>query len=146
MADSAYRPIEDYAIIGDCASAALVGNNGSIDWLCWPRFDSPSVFANILDADDGFSSREAAFGICSFWDEETFARLGRLDEAQENLELTLSYANDLGLFAEEIDPDTGAFLGNFPQAFTHVGLINAAVTFEKVREETSIFPHLPTGA
>lgn len=92
---------------------------------------------------DGLSSKEGAFGICSFWDEEMFARLGRLDEARENLDLTLSYANDLGLFAEEIDPDTGAFLGNFPQAFSHVGLINAAITIERVRTGASIFPHLP---
>ncbi len=86
--------------------------------------------------DDGLSSEEGAFGICSFWDEEMFARLGRHDEAQENLDRTLAYANDLGLFAEEIDVESGAFLGNFPQAFTHVGLINAAVTLQKARDGT----------
>ncbi len=84
-----------------------------------------------VGTNDGLSSEEGAFGICSFWDEEMFARLGRLDEARENLDQTLSFANDLGLFAEEIDPDTGAFLGNFPQAFTHIGLINAAITIAK---------------
>lgn len=92
--------------------------------------------------DDGFSSHEGAFGICSFWDEEMYARLGQLDEARNNMDLTLSYANDLGLFAEEIDPETGMFLGNFPQAFTHVGLINAAITIEKARDDASIFPHI----
>jgi len=96
------------------------------------------------DTDDGFSSPEAAFGICSFWDEELLARLGRPEEARENLELTLSYANDLGLFAEEIDPDTGAFLGNFPQAFTHVGLINAAVSLETARTDASPSPNTLT--
>jgi len=87
------------------------------------------------DTDDGFSSEEGAFGLCSFWDEELFARLGRVEEAREKLAETISYANDLGLFAEEIDTETGAFLGNFPQAFTHVGLINAAITIEKVSKD-----------
>ena len=89
------------------------------------------------DTDDGFASKEGAFGLCSFWDEEMFARLGQMEKAREKLTETISYANDLGLFAEEIDVETGAFLGNFPQAFTHVGLINAAITIEKVAEDAS---------
>ncbi|MDQ4136608.1 MAG: glycoside hydrolase family 15 protein [Pseudomonadota bacterium] len=76
---------------------------------------------------DGFESREGAFGICSFWAIENLAKRGDLAAAAEAFDHILSFANDVGLFSEEIDPATGAALGNFPQAFTHVGLINAAM-------------------
>jgi GH15 family glucan-1,4-alpha-glucosidase len=78
--------------------------------------------------DDGLPEGEGAFGICSFWAVECMARGGDLARATATFERLLEYANDVGLYAEEIDPDTGAALGNFPQAFTHVGLINAALT------------------
>jgi GH15 family glucan-1,4-alpha-glucosidase len=72
---------------------------------------------------------EGAFATCSFWWVEFLARGGgSLAEASDAFEHTLAYANDLGLFAEEIDPRTGDALGNFPQAFTHIGLINAALS------------------
>ena len=76
---------------------------------------------------DGIPGGEAAFGICSFWLAELLALAGRVEEALVQFERVLAYANDLGLFAEQIDPQTGAALGNFPQAFTHVGLISAAL-------------------
>jgi len=78
--------------------------------------------------EDGLRGREGAFGICSFWAVEALARSGEADEALDTFERLLAFANDVGLYAEEIDPVTGAALGNFPQAFTHVGLINAALT------------------
>jgi len=76
---------------------------------------------------DGIPGGEAAFGICSFWLAEFLALAGRVEEALAQFERVLACANDLGLFAEQIDPQTGAALGNFPQAFTHVGLISAAL-------------------
>ncbi len=75
---------------------------------------------------------EGAFGICSFWAADYLARGGgRLDEAVRWFETLLPYANDVGLFAEEIDPWSGEALGNMPQAFTHVGLISAALAIEE---------------
>jgi GH15 family glucan-1,4-alpha-glucosidase len=76
---------------------------------------------------DGIPGGEAAFGICSFWLAEFLALAGRVEEALAQFERVLACANDLGLFAEQIDPQTGTALGNFPQAFTHVGLISAAL-------------------
>ena len=77
---------------------------------------------------DGLPGTEGAFAICSFWAVEALALEGRLDEARATFEQLLKYANDVGLMAEQIDPRTGLALGNFPQAFSHVGLINAALT------------------
>jgi GH15 family glucan-1,4-alpha-glucosidase len=80
----------------------------------------------------GESPGEGAFGICSFWGAEYVALGGgTIAEARDLFEGVCAHANDVGLFAEEIDPASGAALGNFPQAFTHVGLINAAVTLTR---------------
>jgi GH15 family glucan-1,4-alpha-glucosidase len=75
---------------------------------------------------------EGAFGACSFWAAELLARgAGTLDEARAWFERTLGHANDVGLFAEEVDPGSGAALGNFPQAFTHVALVDAALAIAR---------------
>jgi len=77
---------------------------------------------------------EGAFGICCFWAVDNLAKRGDLDEAEGLFEHLLGYATELGLFGEEIDVRTGEPLGNFPQAFTHVGLINAALAIESARK------------
>jgi GH15 family glucan-1,4-alpha-glucosidase len=81
---------------------------------------------------------EGAFGICGFWAAEYLARGGgSLDEAEAWFERLLCYGNDVGIHAEEIDPSTGEPLGNVPQAFTHVGLISAALAIEERRSATT---------
>jgi GH15 family glucan-1,4-alpha-glucosidase len=81
-------------------------------------------------APDGMSGEEGSFSMCSFWLVECLTRAGRLEEARLALEKMFSYANHLGLYAEEIGP-SGEALGNFPQAFTHLSLISAAVHLDR---------------
>jgi GH15 family glucan-1,4-alpha-glucosidase len=79
---------------------------------------------------DGLNGKEGTFTMCSFWYIECLAKGKRLDEAIENFEKMLGYGNHLGLFAEQISKK-GEHLGNFPQAFTHLGLISAALELDK---------------
>lgn len=79
-------------------------------------------------ADDGLDGDEASFGICTYWlaHAHALALDGDLARARICFETVAGYANDVGLLAEEIDGTTGDLLGNFPQAFSHIGLVNAA--------------------
>ena len=78
---------------------------------------------------DGLAGDEGTFSMCTFWYVETLARAGRLTEARLVFEKMLTYSNHLGLYAEELATN-GEQLGNFPQAFTHLALINAATTLD----------------
>jgi GH15 family glucan-1,4-alpha-glucosidase len=78
-------------------------------------------------ADDGLEGEEGAFGLCTFWLVDALALSGRVDEARRIFENLLAHANPVGLYSEQFEPESGDFLGNFPQAFTHIGLINSAI-------------------
>jgi GH15 family glucan-1,4-alpha-glucosidase len=81
-------------------------------------------------AGDGLTGREGTFNMCTFWLVEALTRAGRVEEARFIFEKMLTYANHLGLYAEETGP-SGEALGNFPQAFTHMGLISAAFNLNR---------------
>ncbi|GAB3669935.1 glycoside hydrolase family 15 protein [Halopiger thermotolerans] len=91
------------------------------------------VFVHRYDGDDGLPGDEGAFVLCSCWLVDALALSGRVEAAQSRFESLLSHLNPLGLIAEEVDPDTGAHLGNFPQAFSHIGIINSALYLGYVR-------------
>ena len=75
---------------------------------------------------DGLDGEEGTFLLCTFWLAQAQALTGEREKAKKTFETAISYCNDVGFLAEEVDPNTGELLGNFPQAFSHIGLVNAA--------------------
>jgi GH15 family glucan-1,4-alpha-glucosidase len=102
------------------------------------------------ETDDGLRGEEGTFAICSFWLVSALCEIGEIEAGSDLCEKMLAYASPLGLFAEEIDTRTGRHLGNFPQAFTHLALINAVmhvIRGESLRErQTSSGPGHQNGA
>ena len=90
----------------------------------------------VEEIDDGFEGEEGTFTICSFWLVSALAEIGELDRARALCSWLLSFASPLHLYAEEIHPKTGGHLGNFPQAFSHLALINAVMNVISADERT----------
>jgi GH15 family glucan-1,4-alpha-glucosidase len=111
-------PIVDY---GDARAGRI---QGTIDAVS--RLLRNGDFVYRYHAEDGVPGGEGCFLNCSFWLVSALARTGRVDEASALMNRLVARANDVGLYAEEIDPASGAFLGNFPQALVHLALIDAA--------------------
>ena len=88
----------------------------------------------VEETDDGLSGEEGTFTICSFWLVSALVEIGELERGRALCERLLSFASTLDLYAEEIDPRIGRHLGNFPQAFTHLALINAVMHVIRAEE------------
>src|SRR5690606_13325808 len=82
---------------------------------------------------DGLTPGEGTFLVCSFWLADVYVLLGRQDEARDLYERLTGLCNDVGLLAEQYDPLSGRMLGNFPQAFSHIGIINTALNLHKAQ-------------
>ncbi len=95
------------------------------------------------ETDDGLSGKEGSFTICSFWLVSALVEIGELDEARKLCERLLGFASDLLLYAEEIEPRSGRHLGNFPQAFTHLALINAVVHVIRAEQTDGVHSFAP---
>jgi alpha,alpha-trehalase len=95
---------------------------------------------HVEETDDGFDGEEGTFTICSFWLVSALAEIGEISRARALCAKLLSFASPLNLYAEEIDPHTGHHLGNFPQAFSHLALINAVMHLIRADEQLSRIP------
>lgn len=91
-------------------------------------------------SDDGLEGEEGTFLICTFWLAQAQAMAGRIDDATRSFESAIAFVNDVGLLAEEVDAETGQLLGNFPQAFSHIGLINAAWAIAEATRKNGVAP------
>jgi GH15 family glucan-1,4-alpha-glucosidase len=91
------------------------------------RLVEAEVLVRRYDGDDGLPGEEGAFTLCSCWLVDALTLSGRVEEARERFASLVEYVSPVGLLAEELDPGTGAHLGNFPQAFSHVGIVNSAL-------------------
>jgi alpha,alpha-trehalase len=106
----------------------------TIDAIATRLTDSQGLVFRYL-AEDGLDGREGSFLLCTFWLAQAQALAGQLDNARKTFEHAAGFANDVGLLAEEVLPETGELLGNFPQAFSHIGLVNAAWAISRLEEE-----------
>jgi GH15 family glucan-1,4-alpha-glucosidase len=132
-----FLPADDGAVLG---TVAAIERELYRDGFVY-RYAGDDEHAQV----DGLPAGEGAFLPCTFWLADNFALQGRLDEAEELFERLLSTRSDLGLLAEEWDPASRRQLGNFPQAFTHVALVNSAFNLDRQHEATPEQRAQPSG-
>jgi len=123
---SGFLPPDDPRIVGTVRAVQREISSGPFVW----RYATE-------DGVDGLAGSEGAFLICAFWLAAALALIGETEEAKANLRQLAALRNDVGLLAEEYDPDTGQLLGNFPQAFSHIGLLHALYTIVEAESRSS---------
>ncbi len=116
-----FLPPDDPRVV---STVAAIERTLMVDGVYLRRYDT-------LESDDGLEGSEGMFLACSFWLADVYVLQGRWDDARAILDRLIALRNDCGLLPEEIDPETGQFLGNLPQAFSHVGLITTALNLSR---------------
>ncbi len=109
------------------------------------KLTTPSGLVYRYNGEDGLAGKEGAFLLCSFWLVNALSLSGRITDAEALFDKLTGYAGKTGLFSEEVDPNTGKQLGNFPQAFSHVGIINSVLYLSHSRGRLTTGP-TPAGA
>jgi GH15 family glucan-1,4-alpha-glucosidase len=128
-----------FSLVGYC-SVTSPNMLSTVQRICQQLAENGLVYR--YRSDDGVAGGEGAFGICNFWLAENLARAGKTSEAIVLFETMQKGASPTGLFSEEIDPTSYELLGNYPQGFTHIGLINAALSIEEaLKKEAGLHEH-----
>jgi len=117
-----------FSLVGFC-DASAPEMISTVKCIC-EQLSKNNLIYRYRNSTDGLQGDEGCFGICNFWLAENFAKSGNLKEAVRIFETVLLHASPCGLFSEEIDPSSHELLGNYPQGFTHIGLINAALSID----------------
>ena len=146
-------PIADHALLSDCTatrprssptrarstgSASLASTRRPPSRGCWTT--APAISRSrppASSAPRAATSTRRWSSLCTFWLAEAWALAGEVERARETFEKAAAFANDLGLLSEEVDPGSREMLGNFPQAFSHIGLINAAWAIAQAQQRAA---------
>ena len=123
IAESGFLPAEDPRVLGTIEAIQREICDGPFVW----RYSTE-------EGVDGLAGGEGAFLICSFWLVSALAKAGRVEAAEHNLEQLMALQNDVGLLSEEYDPQRERLLGNFPQAFSHIGLLRSLYAISEARQ------------
>lgn len=136
------RELKGASLDGSLLTLSLVGycnaNSPRMVATCesiYKNLSKNDLIYRYKNIDDGLPGEEGSFGICNFWLAENLAKSGELDKAKNYFEAMLKHAGPTGLWSEEIDTETHELLGNYPQGFTHIGLINAALAINEACQE-----------